>query len=143
MSNEKKGFLSASEFLNELTEAFGLTPVQIVSSGINGSLSSAITIRRHELNLTQAELAEKMGRSQSTISKWESGDFDFSVELLVEIADALDLEADISLKKSEALPTPQTSGNITFLHFGGAYRQQYREQSCASAYKYESDRMEM
>lgn len=53
--------------------------------------------RRTELDLTQAQLAEKAGTYQSRISKIESGEYDFRVSTLAQIAEALHAELRISL----------------------------------------------
>ena len=99
--SEKQSLLSAGQFLEELADALELTPVQIVSSSINGSLSAAIAKRRCELGMTQSDLAKRMGKSQPTVSKWENGEVDFTVELLTAIADALDMMPEVRLKAAE------------------------------------------
>ena len=49
---------------------------------------------RHEVGLTQKELAEKIGVSDRTISKWENGEGYPEVETLIEIARNLHLSID-------------------------------------------------
>jgi ribosome-binding protein aMBF1 (putative translation factor) len=53
-------------------------------------LSRLLTIRRVELDLTQEELAERMGTSVAVISRLERGGQNFSVATLRRLAEALD-----------------------------------------------------
>ena len=49
-------------------------------------IGSFISKLRHEQNITQKELADKIGVSDKTISKWETGkSFNKVVEILVQI----------------------------------------------------------
>ena len=52
---------------------------------------------RNEQKLTQKDLAEIMGTHQSRISKIESGENDFRLSTLIEIAEALETEVCIQL----------------------------------------------
>lgn len=89
------------ELLSALTE--DLSPQEILSADITSSIANAITKRRMALGLNQKQLAEKFGRSQSAISKWENGDLNYSVELLAEIAVGLDLELRVKLSPHEPI----------------------------------------
>lgn len=55
-------------------------------------LGERINQRRKELNLTQKELASKIGVSDRAVSKWETGRGFPDISLMDEIAKALDLE---------------------------------------------------
>ena len=50
--------------------------------------------RRKKLNLSQAELAEKVDCTQKDISRWEKGEFSPSAENLKKLAEALDCRID-------------------------------------------------
>ena len=56
---------------------------------INQQVGRRIKVRRVELGMTQAELAEKLSVGQSNLSYIERGERDVSVSLLAEIAEAL------------------------------------------------------
>ena len=56
---------------------------------INQQVGRRIKVRRVELGMTQAELAEKLSVGQSNLSYIERGERDVSVSLLGEIAQAL------------------------------------------------------
>lgn len=55
-------------------------------------ISSSISSQRKAKGLTQKEFAAKVGVSQGMVSRWESGDYNFSIKILSQIAVALDLE---------------------------------------------------
>lgn len=56
---------------------------------INERVGRRIKVRRVELGLTQAELAQKLSVGQSNLSYIEKGKRDVSISLLDEIASAL------------------------------------------------------
>lgn len=53
--------------------------------------------RRKDLNLTQGELAERVGTHQSAISRIESGEHNSRLRTLIEIAEALEARLEIRL----------------------------------------------
>jgi len=55
---------------------------------------ASVDIRKSQ-NLTQAELAQRMGTSQANISKLENGKLNPSVAFLKRLADACDAKLDI------------------------------------------------
>ncbi len=60
-----------------------------MSMSINQRVGRRIKVRRVELGMTQADLAEKITVGQSNLSCIERGERDVSVSLLNEIAGAL------------------------------------------------------
>ena len=58
-------------------------------------LIKTVIAARIEKRLTQAELAERANTKQSNISRFESGNYNPSVEFLQKIAGALDKQLDI------------------------------------------------
>lgn len=50
------------------------------------------------MKMTQKEFVEHIKVSQGMISKWESGDYNFSIKTLAEVAEKLDMELYINLK---------------------------------------------
>ena len=49
---------------------------------------------REEKRLSQSQLGEKIGVSNKTVSRWESGDGEPSLDLLISLAEILDVSAD-------------------------------------------------
>ena len=49
------------------------------------------------------DLAEKMGVKQSLVSRWESGECNYTIDTLIDIADALGLSVQCPLKPDERI----------------------------------------
>ena len=58
----------------------------------------AVIAARLEKQMTQADLAERADTKQSNISRFESGNYNPSVEFLRKIAGALDKQLEITLR---------------------------------------------
>ena len=57
-------------------------------------IEGLIKARRHR-NMTQAQLAEKMGVTQGVVSRWESGNYSPKLETIAAAAQAMDYRVDI------------------------------------------------
>lgn len=66
---------------------------------INERVGRRIKVRRVELGMTQAELAQKLSVGQSNLSYIERGERDVSVSLLDEIAKALRCKPEYFLRE--------------------------------------------
>ncbi len=64
------------------------------------SLGYRIFCAREDAGMTQQELARKIGTRQSNISRLEKGEYNFTVEMLQKLANALELELRIELLNS-------------------------------------------
>jgi predicted transcriptional regulator len=53
------------------------------------ALSGQLTALRHELGISQAEVAARMGTSQSAVARFESGDLDVRLSTVERYASAL------------------------------------------------------
>lgn len=75
---EAKGWRvgTAAEFL-------GLTPDEAAYIEMKYTLSRRLRTAREKAGLTQAELAERLGSSQSRVAKMEAGDRTVSIDLLL------------------------------------------------------------
>ena len=71
---------------------------------IASNLAVQITAKRIEMGLTQHEFAELLGRSQTTVSKWENADCNFQIKTLIDISQKLDLPLTISFKDLRPAP---------------------------------------
>ena len=60
-------------------------------------LISQIIDARNQLNITQEELAKRVGTQKSNISRFESGSYNPSLDFITKIARSLDKEVHISL----------------------------------------------
>lgn len=72
-----------------------LTDEEKLESRLLADVAIAINKKRHALNMTQKEFADHMGVSQTLISKWESGEYNFSLNKLDEICTTLGLKISI------------------------------------------------
>lgn len=62
------------------------------------TIIEAVIEARIKKKMTQAELAERADTKQSSISRFESGNYNPSVEFLQKIAEALDKQLEITLR---------------------------------------------
>lgn len=60
---------------------------------------------RKNKKMTQAELAEKVGMSRTNITRFESGTYNPTLDMLVKIAWALDMDLSIRLMEGKLLQT--------------------------------------
>ena len=83
--------MDASENMNDLLSALsqGMGDEEAVLSVIQSMIASEIIIRRIDKHMTQKDFAAMLGTSQSTLSKWESGETNFTLSSLVSIASKL------------------------------------------------------
>lgn len=72
-----------------------------------GKISATITKKRASLSMNQKQFAEYMGVSQAMISKWESGDYNFTIQTIANISNKLNYSFEIVLeeKKQEYVAT--------------------------------------
>jgi Predicted transcriptional regulators len=92
-------FDAMKKMLSALT--LNLDDEKTALSALQGMIAAEITGRRIDLGMTQKDLAHFLGISQSTLSKWESGETNFTLSTLVSIACKLDIEM-----QSPYVPTP-------------------------------------
>lgn len=82
---------------------------------------SRIRLARKAAKMTQAELAECVDLNRATISKYETGDIEPSVEMLGYIANALDCDIEYLLGyNADMRTTPETKALISAMRRGDA-----------------------
>ena len=74
-----------------------VSPADVLTAKMIAQISTAITRERLKLHMNQAEFARHINASQSLVSRWEHGDYNFSIRKIAEIAAALNLDVTISL----------------------------------------------
>lgn len=87
------GLDSLFELLSE-----SLSNAEIKTASVISDISFAILKERIKKNMSQSEFAKFMGVSQGMVSKWESGDYNFTIKSISEIFDKLDLDFDFNIK---------------------------------------------
>ncbi len=84
------------------------------------AVGNRIRSRREELGLSQAALAERLNRTQTSISYWEAGRRSPDVEDLVALADALEVEpADLLVRASANSPHVLFRAEVARLELDG------------------------
>jgi len=83
MKPEKKQQLEVAGFkVGSADEFLGLTPQESALVSLRLSLAEQVRSRRLRLHYSQAELARRIGSSQSRIAKLEAAESDVSLDLL-------------------------------------------------------------
>ena len=89
--------------LMDLVEALtkDMSVVDMAQTALHIEISRTIRNARKQKGLSQKGLAEKMGVKQSLVSRWESSECNYTIDTLVEIADALGLSVRCPLTSEE------------------------------------------
>lgn len=89
--------------LMDLVEALtkDMSVVDMAQTALHIEISRTIRNARKQKGLSQKGLAEKMGVKQSLVSRWESSECNYTIDTLVEIADALGLSVRCPLISEE------------------------------------------
>ncbi|MBM4061927.1 MAG: helix-turn-helix domain-containing protein [Planctomycetes bacterium] len=82
-ATKKKRLEAAGWRVGSAAEFLGLSAAEERIVEIKLALAVAVRQRRARLGLTQGELAQRMGSSQSRVAKLEAGDRTVSIDLLV------------------------------------------------------------
>ena len=82
------------EFLRKLTEAIEskFTTAELMTCNTLAKLSCLIANKRISMGMDQKEFAQFMEVSEYMVSRWERGDYDFTISLLAHIADKFDMD---------------------------------------------------
>src|SRR5262245_654346 len=84
MDREKRNRLQAAGWkVGTVAEFLDLSPTEALLIDIRARLAAALTERRTQRRLTQAELARLIESSQSRVAKMEAADGSVSLDLLI------------------------------------------------------------
>ena len=72
--------------------------IEYIQNNVRKSLVREYTYLRKLKGLTQAEVAERAGISRTNLSRFESGEYNPTLEMLVKLATAMDLDILVTLK---------------------------------------------
>lgn len=89
---DKLATAKTSEWLTE-----GISDLELKQIRDLAFISASIELRRKDLGMNQKQFASFMGVSQAMVSKWESGEYNFTINTLNEICSRLGLEFDPTL----------------------------------------------
>ena len=94
---------SASKILDRITGKSPEVRRAIEEHKLNSRIAEMILEAREQANLTQAELAELVGSTQSAISRLEDADYEgHSLTMLQRVASALDQRVEVRFVKAKA-----------------------------------------
>ncbi|MCM1063902.1 MAG: helix-turn-helix domain-containing protein [Eubacterium sp.] len=94
-----KHAISGQSGLSDLLQLFAdnVTVSDIIASNVLGNISASIVEKRIQSDMTQQEFANHMCVSQGMVSKWEGGDYNFTIRTLADIAEKLDMDLTVKL----------------------------------------------
>ena len=103
---------TAVDLLMEIGENMSAEEMMLFS--LQGMIAAEVEMKRTELQMNQKQFAQYMGVTQATVSKWESGDTNFTLSTLVHIASKLGLkmQSPFEPKERKVKSTPVKSANI-------------------------------
>lgn len=84
--------------INDLLVLFekSLKPEDILTAKLMAQVSTSITKERLKLRMNQKDFAQHIHASQSLVSRWEHGDYNFSIRKIAEIASSLNLDVSVN-----------------------------------------------
>lgn len=82
---------------------FCIFALKLLTQKMKSKNLNRIRVILAEKNLNNKWLAEKLGRDQATISKWVTNSAQPNLEMLVKIADSLEVNIDNLVRKEEIL----------------------------------------
>lgn len=86
---------SAYDYLEKLTSEMSASKLYYYD--ILYTLSTTVLENRLKREMTQKDFAKLLGISQAMVSKYESGDYNFTVKQICKICEKLNLSPDLSL----------------------------------------------
>lgn len=101
---ECRAFVEALEAAADITDSLNdlfvqhLDVTDILTVDALAKISAAITKERVALGMNKSDFAKHLGVSQSTLSKWESGDYNFKINTISKIFSKLGLAFDICIE---------------------------------------------
>lgn len=99
--NKVKGVVSAETVLNNTVGEAGTSKREAFNAKAKAwYYGELLRERRKELGITQKQLAEKIGRERTYINRIEKGDTDLQLSSFFRIAEALDVQINITVHKA-------------------------------------------
>ena len=77
------------------------TNIECMQNNVRSSVVREYAYLRKLKGLTQAEVAKRAGISRTNVSRFESGEYNPSLEMLVKLAAAMDLDVSVTFRASQ------------------------------------------
>ncbi|MBR4636782.1 MAG: helix-turn-helix domain-containing protein [Clostridia bacterium] len=90
---------ASNTFVNRLADS--LSRSEVIEITLKNTVVHALISSRIERSMNQKQFAEFMGVSQAMVSKWESGDCNFTVDTIAKICEKLGMIANLELISEE------------------------------------------
>ncbi len=74
-----------------------LSQTELAIAKVKGIIAGTITNKRNELGMNQKEFAKYMGVTQGMVSKWESCEYNFTIESAITIFDKLGIKFSVDI----------------------------------------------
>lgn len=94
------------DLIDALTK--NMTVADMAKTALHIQIRHMIHDTRLAKGWTQKDLAEKMGVKQSLVSRWESGECNYTIDTLIDIADALGLSVQCPLKPDDKIMSTES-----------------------------------
>lgn len=103
---------SASDLVARLFPEVDTDSAEVRFYSMQNKIAIAVVEYRYHHGLTQTQLAKQLGVTQAMVSKYESGEYNFSLKTAYELFDKLGMRFDCSISESPADGLPvNTQGN--------------------------------
>lgn len=110
-----------------------ITKSDIYTAKIIGKISAIICKRRNELKMTQKEFAKYMEVSQGMISKWESADYNFTIESIAKISEKLGLVFEVDFKSECEYAFNSLQNEYNSLNYANQFKVSFNAENSMSA----------
>lgn len=111
--------MNATQEFFDLMNSY-LSKSDIYEAQTIGRIVAELVRYRTENNLSQKELAKELGVTQGMVSRWESGDYNFTIKKVCQLCEKLGLTMELKMQKESEMEMAEESAAFdTFPHEGG------------------------
>ena len=105
--------MATNETLDKLLDVLtsSISDNELLLSIYQSDIAAAIISKRISMNMNQTEFAKHLGVTQGLVSKWESGDSNFTLKTLVDLAQKLSLKLTVKLEEEAKQSYSSTTGH--------------------------------
>lgn len=110
--NGRRAFMNKGDLFNTICEQYSDEDMKV--SLILAKISAKLSAKRLELQMNQKQFAKYLNVSQTMVSKWEKGDYNFTIATLINIFGKLNMDLDIQLSEHRKKIVEKNSEIILF-----------------------------
>lgn len=119
MNSTKNTKNSTKNLFDILSEQF--SKEELIAADISSNIAFSIIKYRHEHGMTQKQLAEKTKVTQAMVSKWENGDYNFTIESLAKLCVQLGMQLNCEISEPaepKLFPLPKKKNEYSYNSIG-------------------------